>query len=413
MGKLALTGGAPLRTAAYPEWPVVGPEERENLLRVFDSGKWWFGETIKEFERAYADFHDAKYGVACTNGSASLEMGLRACGVKAGDEVIVPAYTFVATPNSVMQVNAIPIFADIDPDTANLDLADVERKISEKTRAIMPVHFAGLPVDMDALNALAQQHNLAIIEDACHSWGAKWKGKGTGALGNCGGFSFQMSKNITAGEGGIMLTDDAEIADTAANYMHYGRAKGGGFYDHFTLGNNFRMTELQAAILLGMLTRLEEQTLKREANARYLDHQLDGIPGISYMRGDARVTRRAYHLYIMRFHAEEWPGLTRDRFLEAVKAEGAPVWAGYPHPLYKNPLFQRPQGEGPEFCPHSCPFYGKTVDYTQMICPGAEQICADSIWIGHPVLLAEEQDMQDIADCIVKVRENMSELIDG
>ncbi|PIU51342.1 aminotransferase DegT [Candidatus Desantisbacteria bacterium CG07_land_8_20_14_0_80_39_15] len=394
---------------AFPSWPVFGEEERKNLLEVFESGKWWYGEKVKEFEKKYAEFQDTKFGVTCTNGTAALEISLLACGIGAGDEVIIPPYTFMATASAVLKVNAIPVFADIDLDTSNIDSSDVEKKITKNTKAIIPVHFAGLPCDMDALNKIAKKYKLRIIEDACHSWGSKWKGKGTGALGDCGCFSFQMSKNITSGEGGIILSDKKELVETARSYSNCGRAKGKGFYEHFLLGSNYRMTELQAAILLAQLTRLEEQTLKREENAKYLDENLKNIPGISLMKRDPRVTRRSYHLYIFRFLKEKWNGITREKFLAALKAEGIPAWAGYPVPLYKNPLFQK-KGKGPKFCPISCPYYGKKIDYSKVFCPNAEKICKEAVWINHPVLLAKKEDMKNIIDGITKVWENKKEL---
>ncbi|MDD3927830.1 MAG: aminotransferase class I/II-fold pyridoxal phosphate-dependent enzyme [bacterium] len=201
MSKLALLGGIPARKEPFAAWPVIEAKDRDRLLEVFDSGKWWYGEKVKEFEEKYAAFQDAGYGVTCCNGTVALEVVLLACGIGAGDEVIVPPYTFMATASAVLKANAVPVFADIELDTCNLDLEDVARKITDKTKAIVPVHIGGLPVDMDAFLKLAKQHKLVLIEDACHSWGSKWQGKGTGAIGDCGVFSFQMSKNITSGEG--------------------------------------------------------------------------------------------------------------------------------------------------------------------------------------------------------------------
>jgi dTDP-4-amino-4,6-dideoxygalactose transaminase len=414
MSKLAISGGKPVRDKKgnpWPSWPVFGVEERKRLIEVFESGKWWYGERIKEFEQKFSGFQDARYGITCTNGTAALEIGLLACGVKAGDEVIVPPYTFIATASSVLRVNAIPVFADIDLTTANLDPADTERKITEKTRAIMPVHFAGLPCDMDAFNALAGRYNLKVIEDACHSWGSKWKGKGTGALGDCGGFSFQMSKNITSGEGGIVITDDEQLAETARSYSNIGRVKDKPWYEHYILGTNLRMTELQAAILLGQFTRLEEQTEKREENAVYLDRIISQIPGIEIIFRDKRITRRSYHLYIFRFNSEVW-GVSREGFIEGLKAEGIPVSSGYPHPLYRNPLFQK-KGSGPEYCPISCPYYNKDIDYTEVNCPAAEQMCKQAVWITHPILLSDIKDIREIGEAIEKLWENREELKDG
>jgi len=411
VAKLAINGGKKIREKGFPDWPIIGKEERENLLGVFESGKWWYGEKVKEFEEKFAKFQDAKFGITCTNGTAALEISLVSCGIGAGDEVIVPPYTFIATASSVLKVNAIPVFADIDLDTSNIDPVDVERKITKRTKAIIPVHFGGLPCDMDTLNSIAKKYNLRIIEDACHSWGSKWKNKGTGALGDCGAFSLQMSKNITSGEGGIILTDNEELAEDARSYSNCGRGKGKNFYEHFLLGSNYRMTELQAAILLGQLTRLEKQTIKREANAKYLDENLKDIPGISLIKRDKRVTRRSYHMYIFRFLKEKWNGVTREKFLKALNAEGIPAWAGYPIPLYKNPLFLR-KGKGPQFCPVSCPYYGKEIDYTQVFCPNTEKMCEEAVWIPHPVLLAEKEDMRDIINAIEKIYKNKEELVE-
>lgn len=409
MAKLAINGGKPVRKNDFPSWPIFAEEERKNLLGVFESVKWWYGEKVKQFEEKFAAFQDAKYGIACTNGTAALESSLIACRVGAGDEVIVPPYTFVATATAVLKVNAIPVFTDIDIETANIDLKDVKKKITPKSKAIIPVHFAGLPCDMDLLGDIARRHNLRIIEDACHSWGSKWKGKGTGALGDCGAFSFQMSKNITSGEGGIVLTDNEELAETIRSYTNVGRGKDKPWYEHYILGTNLRMTELQAAILLGQLTRLEAQTLKREENASYLTEKLKDIPGIRVMKKDPRITRRSYHLYIFRYIKEEWEGIERDKFIEALNKEGIPCNKGYPYPLYKNPLFLR-KGEGPRYCPISCPYYGKEMDYTKISCPNTERICKEAIWVGHPVLLAEKEDMEDIVRAIRKIRENLEEI---
>jgi len=408
--KLALCGGAPVRKKPFPSWPIFGQPERRNRLNVFDSAHWWYGAKVKEFEEKYAAFQNARFGVSCTNGTAALEIGLLACKVGAGQEVIVPPYSFIATASAVLKVNAIPVFADIELDTCNLDPRDVERKITSKTKAIVPVHFGGLPADMDAFKKLARKYKLKIIEDACHSWGTKWKGKGTGALGDCGGFSFQMSKNITSGEGGILLSDSETVAETARSYSNCGRGKGKTFYEHFLPGSNLRLTELQAAILLGQLERLESQTNKRDRNGAFLDHGLRGIPGIGLMRRDPRMTRRSYHVYIFRFISNEWPGVSREQFIKALNAEGIPCSGGYPIPLYKNPMFRMRQGRGPGFCPISCPFYGKKVDYRHVVCPNTEIICKEACWIFHPMLLAEKNDMQDIINAMSKVRENWKAL---
>ena len=410
MAKLAINGGPKVRRKKFPAWPICDRNEIQAVTRVLKSGRWWYGEKVAEFEQAFAAFQTAKYGVSCSSGTTALMLGLLGAGVGAGDEVIVPPYTFIATASAVLAVNAIPIFADIDPDTCNLDLRDVEAKITPQTKAVIPVHFAGLAVDMDGLLEIAQRCRLKIIEDACHSWGASWKGKGLGTIGDGGAFSFQLSKNITAGEGGIFLSDQEELAEAARSFSNFGRRQGQGFYQHFMLGHNFRMTEIQAAILLEQLKRLEDQTVRREASAAILNRMLGEIPGISLLKRDARVTRHSYHIYIFKFRPEQWCGVTRERFLEAVNAEGIPVKPGYPVPLYKNPLFQRPAVDGPGGCPLSCPYYGKKVDYTTVICPNAEAVCAEACWIHQQVLLAEPEAIADIGRAIAKLWENRQEL---
>ncbi len=409
MSKLAIKGGPPVRTEGWPDWPICDEREETAVLEVLRSGKWWYGEKVKAFEEAFAAFQDAAFGVSCTSGTAALKIGLLACGVGAGDEVIVPPYTFVATAAAPLLVNAVPVFADVDLDTANLNPTAVEAAITPRTKAIMPVHFAGLPADMDALGAIARRHNLAIVEDACHAWGTKWQGKGAGALGDCGGFSFQMSKNLTAGEGGILLADDEETAERARSYSNFGRMVDKAFYDHYLLGDNLRMTEMQAAILLAQLTRLEEQTARRHERATLLSRELEQTPGLALMRDDERARPRAWHLYMFRFLPEQWDGVTREQFLEAMRAEGIPVGSGYPAPLYKNPMFLH-QATGPDGCPVSCPYYSGEMDYTAVCCPNTERLCEEICWLAQSALLAEEEAMEDVGRAVVKVWERREEL---
>ncbi len=412
MATLACRGGQPVRTEPFPGWPVWDDKEREALLGVLESGKWWYGEKIREFEEKFAAFQDAKYGVLTSTGTAALEASLLALGIGAGDEVIVPPYTFLATASAVLTVNAVPIFVDIDANSTNIDPELIEPAITDKTKAIIPVHFGGYVADMDRINEIARKHNLHVIEDACHSWGSRWNGKGTGALGDCGVFSFQMSKNITSAEGGILLTDDEAIAETSRSYTNCGRGKGSPWYTHFVVGGNLRLTEFQASILLAQLTRLEQQTLTRQENAEFLNAELEKIDGIITQKNDPRMTRRAYHLYMLRYDRDAFGGPTREQFLEALTAEGVPASSGYAHPLYKNPVFQRPIADGPESCPLSCPFYGRKVDYNAMPCPVCERLCTEeAIWIEHPVLLGTRNDMEDIVAAFRKVRDNVAELL--
>jgi dTDP-4-amino-4,6-dideoxygalactose transaminase len=408
MAHLAIKGGGKACDFQWPKWPIWGDEERQALLGVLESGEWWYGEKVREFEKRFAEFQGARFGVTCSSGTAALETALLALGVGVGDEVIVPAYTFVATASSVLKANAIPVFADIEPDTLCIDPDDVERKITDKTRAIIPVHMAGYVADMDRLGAIAKARDLLIIEDACHSWGSQWRGKGTGAIGDCGSFSFQASKNISSAEGGIILTDSEELAETSRSYTNCGRGKDAPWYQHFVLGGNQRLTEFQAALLLAQLTRLESQTLVRQANAETITRGLAEIPGIMTMKPDPRMTRRSYHLYPFRIDLDRF-GVSVDRFAEGLSAEGVPAHPLYPHPLYRNPLFQR-SGTGPQYCPISCPYYGKKVDYAAVYCPVCEQVCKDTVIIPHAVLLAEEGAMDGLIAAVQTVCEHAEEL---
>lgn len=409
MAKLALKGGKPVRRKPFPTWPICDEREVEAVKGILLSGNWWYGEKVREFEGKFARFQDAQFGVTAANGTLALEIALICSGIGPGDEVIIPSYTFVATASAVLRANAIPVFADVEVDTFNINPDSIEEVVNEKTRAIIPVHFAGLPCDMDRILSLGEKHNLKVIEDACHSWGSKWKGKGTGAIGEAGVFSFQATKNITSGEGGIILTDDEELAELCRSYSNCGRKKDKPWYEHYILGGNYRLTEFQAAILLVQMERLPHHTEIRQRNARYLNRELSKIEGIKALKEDQRANPRAYHLYCFRYIRSEFDGLPREQFLQALQEEGIPARSGYPHPLYKNPLFHR-KGEGPKFCPLSCPYYGVERDYTKLYLPGAEQVCQEAVWIPHPVLLGEEEDMADIVQAIKKVRENTREL---
>jgi dTDP-4-amino-4,6-dideoxygalactose transaminase len=383
--------------------------ERKALSDVLESGKWWFGERVKQFESAFADFHRVRHGISCTNGTAALEIGLRALGVVRGDEVIVPPYTFIATASAVVTVGATPVFADIEPDTLCIDPADVERKITPRTKAVIPVHVAGRFADMDALSRVAARKNIAILEDAAHAWGSLLDGKGAGTIGRCATFSFQISKNITAGEGGIILTNDEALADLCRSATNCGRRKGGAWYDHDYLGSNLRMTEFQAAILLAQLARLEEQMARRERAADLLDRRLASLSGVRVVRPEPRMTRRSYHLYIFRVDEREL-GASRDRFVEAMVAEGVPASRGWYHPLYANGVFRKASDQA--FVEHAIvsPLSGKGLDYTRVRCPVAEQVCRDAVWLPQNLLLAPDGDIAAVADAIEKVATRAAEI---
>lgn len=396
--KLAIHGGTPVRGAerTWPSWPVFDDAERRALNEVLESGKWWFGNRVTQFEKDYAAFQDARHCVTCSTGTTAAEICFQVMGIGPGDEVIVPPYTFVATASSVLRVGATPIFADVD-DSWCLSPEAVEAAITPRTRAIVPVHFGGRVADMDRLNAIAGKHGLFVMEDACHSWGSKWKGKGTGALGKAGVFSFQNSKNITAAEGGAILSDDEAFADACRAVTNCGRLKDSLWYEHALLGTNARITEFAAALLSAQLTRLEAQTLLRERNAGILNDALRGMEGITLQRGDPRITRRAYHLYCVQIDPETF-GCSRDSFEKAAEAEGLSIGAGYEIPLYKQPVMAK---------------FADRHDYSKDCCPVAEDLCyRRGMWFVHQVLLGTEDDMRDIVNIFEKLKAHAAELRD-
>ena len=408
MSELAIFGGPKACNCEWPTWPIWDNEEREALMGVLESGKWWYGEKVKEFESKYAEFQDARFGVTATSGTTALEAVLDALGIGAGDEVIVPPYTFMATASAVLRVNAIPIFADIEPDTLCIDPEDVKRKITDKTKAIIPVHLGGYMADMDRLREIAKEHDLYLVEDACHAWGSQWKGKGAGAIGHCGVFSFQASKNINSAEGGIMITDHEWIADACRSVTNCGRSKTGAWYEHNIIGSNLRLTEFQAAILLAQLTRLESQTQKRMQSVKIIEDVLRDVPELKLMRSEERMTRRSYHFYPFRLDIGKL-GISRERFIEVCRTEGFILSPGYTAPLYENKMF-RHDDEGKGSCPFSCPYYGKKIDYSAVSCPVCEAVCNDTVWITQSMLLADEKDILAMADGIKKVCEHTKEL---
>ncbi|MGQ9731915.1 MAG: DegT/DnrJ/EryC1/StrS family aminotransferase [Candidatus Zipacnadales bacterium] len=410
MPNLAINGGEKIRTKPWPQWPIFDDCERAALLEVLESGSWGIGGTHSQLMvKEFCEFHDAKYGVAVTSGTTALEVALRAARIGPGHEVIVPPYTFIATANAPIMVGAIPIFADIDPDTYCLDPAAAEAAITERTKAIIVVHIGGSPCNMDVFCALAEKYNLILIEDCAQAHGAEWRGTKVGAIGHLGAFSFQSSKNVTAGEGGLILTNDPELYARAWSIHNVGRVPEGEWYDHRVLGVNLRLTQFQAALIRCGLKRLPELMNRRDECGFYLQSLLKDIPGMDYVRMHEGATRNAWHLFLGKYNADDFGGLPRERFLAAMAAEGIPISKGY-NPLYKEPVFQ--MGARPDECPFACKFYGGTVDYTQVHCPVTERVCAtEGWWLGQNILLAGREDMDDIAAAIRKIRENVDELL--
>ena len=403
---LALRGGTPVRQAPFPSWPVFGPEDEVALLEVLHSGRWFLSDRVAEVERAFPEFHQARHGCAVSSGTTALQVALEAAGVGVGDEVVIPSYTFVATAAAVALVGAVPVFVDVTPDTYCIDVTAVEAAVTERTRAVITVHLAGQPADLDGLTILCKKHGLRLIEDAAQAHCAEWKGRRVGAIGDLGTFSFQASKNLNAGEGGFVVSDDDALADAAWSIHNCGRSRSGEWYEHPLIGGNYRMTEFQAALLLSQMRNLEPQADLRSKNAALLADHLSDIEGIEPLLVDDRVTRHAYHLYVLRYDGAAFGGATRDRFIEALCAEGVPGAAGY-RPLYREPAFQ----ERFRDYPLDSPAFGGKPDYSQVDCPVTERICADeAVWLTQNLLLGSEQDIAHIAEAVRKIQQSSDQL---
>ena len=411
-GKLAILGGEPVHKGGWQGWPVWDASDEDKVFAVVRSGTWCRlgGKTVSTFEQKYAELLGVKRCVCTVNGTNALLTALHVLDVGVGDEVITSPYTFIATYNVILGACALPVFADTDPETFQLDPKTIESRITENTRAILPVHILGLPADMDQVNAIAKKHKLVVIEDACQAWLAEWRGKKCGGLGDLGCFSFQNSKHITCGEGGAVVGNDEALMDRVFSYHNCGRPYGTvqGKTPYPVLGTNRRLTEIQAAILLSQMKRLEADTQRRNENAQYLTSRLQGIPGIIPHKLYPQVTRAAYHLYPLRYKKDHFNNLPREKILQALGAEGVPASPGYgPQYRYeglKTALESRNFRRA--FSAQRLKRY-----WDELNLPQNEQLCEEAVWFSQAMLLGTKSDMDDIADAILKVYENRDKLV--
>jgi dTDP-4-amino-4,6-dideoxygalactose transaminase len=404
---LALFGGSPVRTRPFASWPVFDETEEQRLLATLRSGNWGRldGPQVAEFERRFAGMHGCAHGIAVANGTIALRIALLAAGIESEDEVIVPPYTFVSTASAVVEANAVPVFADVELNTFNLDPARVETAITSRTRAMIPVHFGGHPADMDEMMAIARDHDLIVVEDAAHAHGATYRNRPAGSLGHLATFSFQSSKNLTSGEGGIITTNDDALAESCRSIQNCGRVPGGKWYEHHVISGNYRLGEFQGAVLNCQLDRLEEQTRTREGNGRYLASRLAALPGLEPQTRLESCTRHGYHLFLLRI--EPAFGAPRAAVLRALEAEGVPCSAGYGHALPDQPLFRK-RAFGPYL-----PGAAFELDYSAARCPNADLLCRDqSIWLEQSLLLGSREDMDDVARAFEKIYEHRHALAD-
>ena len=399
--------GSTASTNAAVKWPRWDKREEDALLKVLHSGKWGRtsgGTTLKEFETAFAEKMGAKFCLATSSGTTALLTSLGALGIGPGDEVILPAYTFVATFNVITSNYALPVFVDADPATFQLDPKKIAQAVTSNTKLLLPVHMGGSVADLDAIKAEAGKHRVQLLEDACQAPLAEWRGRQVGTAGIGGCVSFQASKNLTAGEGGAILTNDENFLNLCYNF-------------HLPGGNrpapssgraaNYRLTEFQAGVLLAQLTRLEDNAKIRDANAAHLTAMLDKIPGITPARLTPGCTRSAYHFYMFRYDQREFENLPREKFFRALAAEGITAGGGY-----KN-LTTMPHVHALASNRHYLRVYGKDamarwLESTR--CPINDQLCEEGVWFQHHTLLGTRGDMEKIAEIIAGIKKRAATL---
>jgi dTDP-4-amino-4,6-dideoxygalactose transaminase len=362
-----------------PTWPVAGEREAELLRMVLESPQWGgFHPFVTEFEQSFAVYQHAAQGISAFNGTVTLELAFAVLGIGPGDEVIVPAISFVSTATAVSRAGAVPVFVDIEEGSFNIDPARVREALSPKTRAVMAVHFGGAMCNIDEISRICREHNFWLIEDAAHAQGSEWRGRRAGSFGIAGSFSFQNGKVLCSGEGGILVTSDDDFAGRARSIANCGRTPGASFYQHDRLGTNFRLTGLQAAVLLAQFERLPGQIQQRSASARLLKHLLADIEEIAWQAQAREITQNSFYLLVGRIRG---PSGTRDDFHRKMTAAGVPCTPFYPHTLYANPVYRHA----------ACRI---------MPCPVAEQSIGDAFWLPHRVLLADESTIREVAGLI-------------
>jgi dTDP-4-amino-4,6-dideoxygalactose transaminase len=412
VGKLAITGGEALRKTPFPTWPTSTKEETQALEDVLTSAKWggqpFPGKHSVAFAKKFAELHTVKYAQCVSTGTVAIQAALKAVGIRPGDEVIVPAYTWEGTVGPVLLVNAVPVFVDIHPETYCLDAKLIEKAITPKTKVILPVHLGMRFADMDEILRVAARHNLKVVEDCAHAHGGMWMGKGAGSMGDLGAFSFQSSKLITSGEGGAVVTNNLECMERVQSYINAGRASVTDKYHHRIIGFNYRLGEFQAAVLGPQLDRLPAQSAIREKNMRHFETRLRDTTGIGLLKADPRITRLAPYGYVLKYFSETAKEIPRASFVAALQLEGIPCDGLFYEPVYKSSLFPVDPADFPALS------WGreKPLDLRKMYsCPESERAAyQEAVWFPHQNFLGSREDTDAIADAIEKVLANIEEL---
>lgn len=421
MSRLALHGGTPIRPTPFPLYQTIGDEEKRAAVAVIESGvlsqylgtwgpDFYGGPCVQALEREWEHYLHVAHAVSMNSATSGLYAAIGAAGVGPGDEVIVSPYTMTASATCALVYGAVPVFADIAPDTFCLDPNAVRERITPRTKAIVVVDLFGRPAPMNEIRAIAQEHNLVVIEDAAQAPGAQLEGRWAGTLGHIGVFSLNYHKTIHCGEGGVVVTDDSALAERLQLIRNHGevviKAKQTPDLAHL-LGFNYRMTEIEAAIAREQLKKLERLTAPRIALAQYLNEKLAGFPDLIVPSVPDDV-RHVFYVHALRYNRAR-TGVCREQIVAALQAEGIPVGQGYVEPLYLQPVYQ----QRAHSCAFHCPRYTGSVCYDQGICPVTERMHTEEL-ITHTLCHAglTQRDMDDIVDAFDKVLSHSQELVD-
>ncbi len=424
MAQLAIKGGTPVRTKPFPNCITTGPEEAAAVAEVlaggslssylaaagefFEGGPW-----VRRLEEEWANAFGTKHAVAMNSATSCLYASMGASGAGPGDEVIVSPYTMIASATCAVVFNAVPVFADIDPDTFCISPATIAPLINERTKAIVAVDILGHPADMAGIMELAAQHDLIVVEDAAQAYGASQNGKPCGTLGHMGVFSLNYHKTIQCGEGGILVTDDDELAMKLKLIRNHGEVVAGDLDLNDIegiVGFNLRMPEIEAAIAQEQLKKLPRYLKPRLAAADFLTRELASIPGLTTPKVESDCVH-GYYLYAMK-HDAEATGVSRDKVVDALNAEGVFFNSGYTKPIYLSPIFQQKVAYGHQQCPFKCPHYSGAVSYDKGICPACERMYYEELLCTNVChAAATEDDLADVVTAVRKVYDNLDELM--
>jgi len=413
--KLAILGGQPIRSKPFPSWPIIDETDEKSVLSAVRSRSWKRSKLVRTVEKRFIKLLGAKCGLLTGSGTQSLHTSIHALGIGGGDEVITTPYTFIATIDAILLEDALPVFADIDPETFMIDPDKIEEKITENTKAILPVHITGGVAHMDKINAIAKKHNLVVIEDACQAILAEWKNKKVGTLGDLGCFSFNASKCLASGEGGVILGDDQKIMDRCSSFHSFGTPVGKSKYSYPFLGLKYRTNSLNAALLDAQMNRVEEQCEKRSENADYLTSKIKEIPGILPRKDYPETTMTSYFHYGFRYKKEHFNNIPREKFFSALRAEG--ISCGFQ--LGTIGRTSAPMNkEGAIVDAFNSKSFKKIYSkerlnryHEENHCPESDQMCKEVAGFYQSYLLGTKKDMDDIADAILKIYENRDKLV--